>query len=195
MHKYTDEEKKFLSEFVPGHSHKEICEAFNDRFKTDLTIMQIKGSISRYKLNTGRTGHFEKYHVPCNKGVKGICHPGCIKTQFKKGNVPTNHRPVGSERVSKDGYIEIKVAEPNKWDLKHRVVWEEKNGPIPKGYAILFKDQNKLNISLDNLSLVSRKELIRLIKNNLLFSDPDLTMTGINIARVMAKVSDIKLRR
>lgn len=70
-----------------------------------------------------------------------------------------------------------------------------KNGPIPKGCAILFKDQNKLNVSLDNLSLVSRKELIRLTKNNLLFSDPELTMTGVNIARVMAKASDIKLRR
>ena len=44
---------------------------------------------------------------------------------FAKGNVPPNHRPVGSERISKDGYIEVKVAEPNKWRLKQRVVYEE----------------------------------------------------------------------
>ncbi len=37
---------------------------------------------------------------------------------FAKGNVPPNHRPVGSERISKDGYIEVKVAEPKQVEIK-----------------------------------------------------------------------------
>ena len=28
---------------------------------------------------------------------------------FKKGNVPANHRPIGSERITVDGFVEIKV--------------------------------------------------------------------------------------
>ena len=47
-------------------------------------------------------------------GKKGICADGCERTWFKKGHIPANYRPVGSERVNADGYIEVKVADPNK---------------------------------------------------------------------------------
>lgn len=85
----------------------------------------------------------------------------CKATMFKKGLTPPNLRPVGSERVNVDGYVEIKVEGSRKWKLKHRVVWEEANGPIPKGYNIQFKDKNKQNVSLDNLYLISRGEQLR----------------------------------
>jgi len=190
MHKYTEEEKQFLKDFVPGHTHKEIWQAFNARFNTDVKVSQIKGYINNHKLNTGKTGCFPKGNVPHNKGVKGLHYSPA--SEFKKGNIPVNHRPVGSERITKDGYIEIKVAEPNRWKLKHRFVWEQKFGLVPKGHAILFKDQNKLNCNIDNLTLVTRAELARLNQNNLLFKDPELTLTGVNIVRVMVKVSERK---
>lgn len=52
-------------------------------------------------------------------------------TRFKKGHVPKNHKPVGYERITRDGYIEVKTAEPNVFELKHRLVWIEHNGEIP----------------------------------------------------------------
>ena len=70
IHKYTQEEKEFLREFVPGHSHQEILQAFIDKFKWDITLGQIRSSIKRYHLNTGRTGCFEKGHIFWNKGKK-----------------------------------------------------------------------------------------------------------------------------
>lgn len=103
---------------------------------------------------------FQKGIIPANKGKKmdPAVYAKCSRTMFKKGQIPTNHRPVGSERVNVDGYIEIKVAEPNKWKLKHRVIWEQNNGPIPKGYNIQFKDSNPLNVCIDNLYIISRAE-------------------------------------
>lgn len=190
MHKYSDEERIFLAEFIPGHSHKEICKAFNNKFSADIPTSSIKNYIANHKLSTGRTGKFAKGHIPHNKDIKGVCYPGCVGTQFKKGSIPFNHRPVGSERFSKDGYIEIKVAEPNKWKLKHRVIWEEHFGHIPKSHVVIFKDQNKLNLDINNLVLVSRKELVRLNQNNLIFKNSELTEAGINIARLMVKVSE-----
>lgn len=187
MHKYTDEEKQFLKEFTTDHSHKEIWKAFNDKFNSNIGLNAIKQSILRYNLNTGRTGHFPKGHIPANKGLKGISYPGSVATQFKKGHSPVNHREVGSERITKDGYIEVKVSEPNRWKLKHRIVWEQAKGPILKGYAIVFKDQNKQNCTVDNLILVKRSELARLNQNKLFFKDPKLTEVGINIAKLMAK--------
>ena len=70
--------------------------------------------------------------------------------------MPKNYRPVGSERVNVDGYVEVKVADPNKWRLKHRVVWEAVNGKIPKGFIVIFRDNDRTNTDIDNLMLIRR---------------------------------------
>ncbi len=194
MHKYTDEERQFLAEFVPGHTHKEIWQAFNNKFNLDVPIGAIKGYIARHKLNTGKTGYFEKGHTPANKGVKGLRYAGCEKTWFKKGQAPINHRLVGSERITKDGYIEIKVSEPNIWDLKHRVVWRKHNGEIPKGHVLIFKDQDKLNVSIDNLMLVSRKKLKVLNQNRLLINNAEINETACIMADIIIKTQELNKR-
>lgn len=42
MHKYTDLEKAFMRDFIPGHTYKEIQEAFIKKFNWDITVGQIK---------------------------------------------------------------------------------------------------------------------------------------------------------
>lgn len=103
---------------------------------------------------------FKKGTVPPNKGKKMSAeqYAKSSSTMFKKGGIPQNYRPVGSERVNVDGYIEIKIADPSKWELKHRFIWEESNGKIPAGMNLIFKDNNPLNVKLDNLMLVTRAE-------------------------------------
>jgi hypothetical protein len=86
-------------------------------------------------------------------------------TWFPKGNKPQNHKPVGHERITRDGYKEVKVSEPNVFKLYHRLIWEQHNGPIPKGYNIQFKDGDKLNTTIENLYIISRKE--QMLKNNI----------------------------
>lgn len=190
IHIWNEEEKEYLKEIVPGHHYREIQQLMKEKFGIDLTMNQIKGAIGRYKLNTGLTGHFPKGHAPFNKGMKGICGKGCEKTWFKKGNKPINHKPIGSERLNIDGYIEIKVAEPNKWRLKHQVLWEEQNGPIPKGHAVIFGDGNSQNLDINNLILVSRKQLLTLNKMHLIQKDADLTRTAVVITDVYLKISE-----
>lgn len=192
VHIWSEEEKEYLKQITPGHHHKEIQELMNKRFGLKLTPNQIKGAISRYKLSTGFTGQFKKGHVPANKGMKGVCPEGSKKTWFKKGNIPANHKPVGSERVNVDGYTEVKVKEPNNWHLKQRVVWEKANGPIPKGCAIVFGDSDKRNFDINNLLLVSRKQLLFLNNNKLIKDDVELTKTGIIIADIHSKISERK---
>lgn len=112
-------------------------------------------------------------HTPPNKGKKMSpeLYAKCAPTMFKKGQICKNHREVGSERVNVDGYVEIKVAEPNKWKLKHRVIWEQTNGAIPKGSNIQFKDGNPQNVSIDNLYIITRAEQLR-TKNSLMARYP-----------------------
>src|SRR5690606_35095265 len=123
---------------------------------------------------TGRTGQFEKGQEPPNKGKrcpegKGGRHPNARRTQFKKGQLPHNAQYLGHERVSKDGYVEISVAETNphtgysrRYVLKHRHEWEKVNGPIPEGHALKCLDGNKQNTDPSNWKLITRGVLARL---------------------------------
>ncbi|MDR2874289.1 MAG: HNH endonuclease [Methanobrevibacter sp.] len=40
----------------------------------------------------------------------------------------------------------------------HRLIWEEVNGPIPKGYFIHHKDENRMNNDIENLEIMSHAE-------------------------------------
>lgn len=192
-HQYTTEEQKFMTEYVPRHSYREIKKAFTEKFGWEISLGQIKSYIGNHHLSTGRTGQFQKGQKPHNKGKKGICADGCEKTWFKKGHIPKNYRPVGSERVNKDGYVEVKVADPNKWKLKHRVVWEAVNGKIPKGCIIIFRDNDKTNINIDNLLLIKRGIHAVLNHTGLCEYSGEFKETTIRIAEL--KVASSKAKR
>lgn len=191
-HVYTEEEHAFMREFVPGHSYREIAAAFTEKFGWEISIGQVNAYIGNHHLNTGRTGRFQKGHVPPYKGKKGACAAGCEKTWFPKGHVPKNHRPIGSERVNKDGYIEVKVAEPNQWRLKHRIVWEKINGPIPKGYIIIFRDNDKTNTDIDNLLMIKRGIHAVLNHTGLCEYSGEFKDTAVIIAELKAATSKSK---
>lgn len=165
IHIWSNEEKEYLAEITPGHHYTEIQELVNEKFKLDLTLNQIKG-------------------------LKGVCAKGSEKTWFKKGHEPVNHREVGSERITKDGYVEIKIAEPDKWRLKHLAIWEQQNGPIPPKHALIFADGDKTNISIDNLLLVTREQLLTMNRNKLIKNNLEATKTGVLIAKVLIKANE-----
>lgn len=189
-HMWSDEEKEYLKEITPGRHYKEIQELMIKKFECVFSLDQIKGAIYRYRLKTGFTGQFTKGHVPANKGTKGLT--GANKTSFKKGQIPVNYRPVGSERVNIYGYVEIKVADPNRWRLKHRVVYEQHHGPISSKDSIIFADGNKLNLDINNLILVSKQQLLVLNRYHLITQDADLTKTSVNVANIILKINEVE---
>lgn len=143
-------------------------------------------------------GRFEKGHIPFNKGKKWSDYMSeesqeeLRKHLFKKGNKVHNSRPIGSERFDKDYYVVVKVAEPNKWQLKHRYLYEQKYGKIPKGYNLIFADGDKYNFDLDNLVLVSNAELLIMNKKGLYKKNKELTKTGSLVAKVINKTNKLK---
>ena len=185
QHKWTDEEKEYLALIVKGSTYKEITKKMNDKFEYNFSEEQVKGMMYRNKLTTGTGGYFKKGSTPWNKGLKG--YMGANKTSFKKGMIHFNYKQVGEERIDKYGYVQIKVAEPNVWDLKHRVIYREHYGEIPSGYNIIFTNGNKMNFDIDNLIAVSKAEMLILNNNNLRFEDKELTKVGVNIAKVIDK--------
>ena len=191
QHIWSDEEKQYLAEITPGRGYKEIQSMMSCKFGFDYTRHQIKGAITRNKLNTGRTGRFEKGHATWNKGTKGLTKANV--TSFKKGQKPHNYKPLGSERITKDGYCEIKVSDTGRrWRPKHVLIYEIHHGKVPKGSAVIFLDGDKRNFDIDNLHLVTRNQLAMLNKNSLIQKDAELTKTAINVVDLMKKISAIE---
>lgn len=190
---YPPEVKKFIQENHKGTSWKKMAEMIKEKFGQEYTQRQIKGYYANNNLNSGLTGHFPKGNVPYNKGKKGIRNS--IATEFKKGNVPANYMPVGSERINTYGYTDIKIKDPGTWKPKHIILWEEENGPIPEGHVVIFADRDKTNFSLDNLILVSRRQLLIINRRGLIQEDTELTRTGIVIADLIIKTTDRQKQR
>lgn len=186
--RYPQKVRDFIKANLKGNGPKAMQELVNKELRTSYTHSQIKGYYSRNKLNSGETGYFDKGQEPWNKGKTG--YMGANRTSFKKGHRPHNYKPVGSERVNSEGYVDIKIADPNKWKPKHHIIWEEVNGPIPEGLVVLFGDGDKQNFNLDNLILVSRAQLAMLNKHKLIHNDADLTKTGVIIADLQLKIGE-----
>ena len=166
---WTQSEIDILSRMYPDHFAQEIAVILGRSVRSVYDKARLLGlecskdKIRRSGLMSSNhpncvAARFPKGHIPDNKGkrVSPETYAKCQPTMFKKGHTPVNHREVGSERINVDGYIEVKVAEPNRWRLKHRVVWEQHNGAIPRGHNVQFKNHNPLDCRIENLYLVSK---------------------------------------
>lgn len=121
--------------------------------------------------NVGAPYRFPKGHVPANKGTRRPgWAPGRMKeTQFRKGErrgvAHTLWKPIGTERVSRDGYLERKINNDRplqrRWRAVHLILWESVNGPLPPGHAIAFRNGDKTDIRLENLELLTRRALMQ----------------------------------
>lgn len=181
--KWTESEDRRLRTAYPHTPTKEIAKdmrmpvysLYNRAFvlglkKSPEYLKSTLKELSKKLQESGQAYRFSKGHIPINKGKKMPEHvyKKVKATMFKKGHIPANHKPVGYERLTRDGYLEIKVSEPNKFVLKHRLVWEQVNGAIPRGYNIQFRDGNRQNIAIENLYLISRSEQMK--KENSMFA-------------------------
>ncbi len=121
-----------------------------------------------HHLYRGEKSRFAKGHAPQNKGLRRPgWHRGRMReTQFKKGRRPHTWHPIGSERVSKDGIVQVKVTDGVKpayrnWKSKHQFLWEQANGPLPDGHLVIFKNGDNRDFALTNLELVTHREQMR----------------------------------
>ena len=201
MHRYSEEQKEFIIANNYGKYSKELAEMFNQYFNTNITAKEIAYFRRNNKLNSGLTGQFKKGNIAHNKGKKQIEYMSqesierTKKTRFKKGNKPKNYRPVGSERITKDGYIEVKVSDPNKWETKNKIIYKQYFGDIPEGHKVIYADGNKLNNDINNLILVSNNEELIMNRHRLRTEDIELTKTGYLIAKVIDKTNMVKNER
>ena len=187
---------EFMMEYIPGHQEPEIRAEFEKRFGIVLTEGQIGNFKNKYKIHSGTHGGcFKKGQVPMNKGKKMSpeVYERVKHSMFHKGHTPVNHRPVGSERINVDGYTEVKVAEPNKWKLKQRFIYEEATGEkLTKNDIVIFLDGDRQNFDINNLVRMTRAELVRYNQDHLYGEEVEINKTAVLVAKLKAKTGEAR---
>lgn len=153
----------------------------------DFKASELSGRIQRGKQHPSmKASQFKPGLQPWNKGTHWTAGGRSADTRFKKGQMhgAAQHKyvPIGSLRISKDGYLERKFTDDpilyptRRWVGVHRQVWEAANGPIPAGHVVCFKpgqhSQIEAEIQLHKLECISRAELAR--RNHPATSNPEL---------------------
>jgi hypothetical protein len=197
MHHYTAAEIRFLEKKVAGRSYAELTDMFNRRFGLSFAVARIGSTLKRLGLSNGRDCRFRPGLVPHNKGKTGRCPAGSEKGWFKPGNRPWDYKPVGTERVNGDGYIDVRIRNPSgkpwkNWKAKHRIIWEKAHGKIPRGHIVIFADGDKRNFAPDNLLLASRREHGVMNRCGLRSAHGELTKTGKAVADLKLLITDRK---
>lgn len=136
------------------------------------------------RAERGRATRFQSGHTTWNKGMKGWKAGGrSAETRFTKGTVNGRAaqllQPLGAERITKDGIRQRKVRDDGppqrRWKSVHSIMWEERNGPIPQGHIVVFRDGNPAHIEHENFELITRAELMR--RNTIHNYPPELKTT------------------
>ncbi|MFP6355994.1 HNH endonuclease signature motif containing protein [Pseudomonas aeruginosa] len=149
----------------------------------------------KIRQDWGSATRFKKGNTPWNCGMKGLPARGrSSETQFKKGQKPHTWLPVGSTRVSADGYLQRKISDtgyPTRdWKSIHILLWEEHVGPIPTGHCVCFKDNNKQNVVIDNLELITRAERMR--RNSIHRYPPELKSAIRVISKLKRTIQEVE---
>jgi hypothetical protein len=188
---YSQEMKQWLRENVKGRSLIQLTNDFNEHFGTNFKTNQIGHLKGDLGLRNGNDTKFKKGNVSSNKGQKmseeqkkKIEH-----TWFKKGQKPLNYCEVGTERVNVEGYVEVKITN-RKWGFKHRLVWEQHHGPIPKGYVIIFLDGNTQNCDINNLRMIKRSLCQKLLNLKMRSKDALVTNAGATIVELLDEITN-----
>lgn len=185
-HHWTEQESALLAELYPDTP----TAALAARFGLSISQVHAKANYLRLKkspaflasahsgrLVGGENGlehRFRKGRAPWNKGMKYDSGGRSHETRFKKGEMngasKHNYLPLGSLRLSKDGYLERKVTDAHpvparRWQGVHRLVWSAAHGEIPKGMVVVFRpgcfSAEEAEITLERLELISRQQLMR----------------------------------
>ena len=168
--RYSEEELAWIE----AHStlpRRELHAGFTARFgRADVSLSNLTALCKRKRWLTGRTGRFTPGQESWNKGRKVTPHPNAVRTQFKKGErrgkANTNYKPIGTERVTENGYLERKIHDGlplrSRWRAVHLIEWEAAHGPVPEGHCLKCLDGNRRNTDPANWSAVPRAMLPRL---------------------------------
>ena len=166
---YTKKEQEWIRTNIQTMDSKTLTDTFNKLFHHNKRWDAIKSY--------------------CNR-ILGI---NFNKEITRKTAGKNRQLPIGTEVLSKDHYVKVKIADTYKgesknWKLKHYLIWEKHYGPIPKGTNVIFLDGNNRNFDINNLALCDTKTLLLLNHWDYYGHHPSITKAGIAVCETHLKL-------
>ncbi len=159
---FTDEANDFLKENWNTHTSRELSQRLWELFGIRVATQTVTDQLQRLGIHRGK-----RYHP------EGYTSPSC--------------KPIGTERIEKGRTVMVKVAEPNKWMPKAVVVM----GYDPNTHQAIFLDGNSLNVTRENIVVVSKNTHARLAKNGWLNSNNEVLLTGIKWCELQLAIKNL----
>jgi hypothetical protein len=174
---WTDEDDDFLRTRYPTETADFLATALNRNAssvyarvsrlgirKSEAFRLEQREKITRGLIESGKKSQFSPGSVPWNAGKRYSPGGKSIDTRFQPGRKLRSWKPIGTERLNNQGYLERKVLDTGvtkvDYRLVHHLVWECAGRTVTPGHALVFRDGNKANVSLENLELIDRKTLM-----------------------------------
>ena len=217
---YTSEQTEWIVDHHPLMSYSELAKSFNERFGKSVTTDGMSKKCRCLGLPRKEHQYTSKFTDEANEWLRAnaynytsadlsekLCELFGIrvatqtvtwhlnsKLGIHRGNcfVPKNYqprasKPIGSERIEKGRVVMVKVAQPNRWLPKAQVLM----GYDPREFQPIFLDGNSLNVTKENIVVVSKKIHARLAKNGWLNSSNEVLMTGIKWSELFYAIKEI----
>jgi hypothetical protein len=187
-HTWSDQELATLRKLYPHQRTADIAELLG----IDLQLVYRRASLLGLRKSEafaasdksgrifkggtlGQKTQFTPGQKPWNTGTHYVAGGRSAETRFKKGQMSgaaqRKYVPIGTLRISKDGYLERKVTDDptlmssRRWTPVHRLVWQAAHGPIPAGHIVVYRPGMKTTveaeITTDRLECISRAENAR----------------------------------
>ena len=87
--------------------------------------------------------------------------------------------------------ILVKVAQPNIWKYKQRLIYEQYyNIELTENDYIIFLNQNRTDFRIENLKRITRRESSILSNQKIFSTNENLTELGILTAKLMIKIKE-----
>lgn len=162
---YTKEFENYCIEHSKHLTKEELRQELENKFNLTVKKISLENYLYRHRIKC------VDYNVNKARNVKKA--------------------PIGYEHIKSDGTIRVKIANPDIWEFKQRLVYKKYHKcELTENDCIVFLDGNRQNFDIDNLYKVSKEESARLVNCDLLSNNKELSKLGINVAKLMVKIKE-----
>lgn len=184
--KIKEKEAEFILANYKNTSSRAMVSLLEEATGTRVEKTAIQYFLKKRGLSSGlKTGWTKGARTNWSEGAK----ERCANTQFKKGNVPFQHKEMWHETLRSDGYVWIKIGE-DEWVLRGRKKWMDAHPDVvltSEDY-VMHLNGDKTDDSLENLYVVSRGDMAHLNRDHAITECAELTKATVLNNRIKRKV-------
>ena len=161
--KFNQEMKDWIESIAKNKTSKELVQLINEKYNETYNIKEINRYLWRHKIQYKRNENRVHYGNCCE---------------------------IGSERVKTDGgFILVKTGK-DKWEYKHKLLYEQYyNTKLKENEFLIFLNGDRTDCRIENLKKISRKSasIYATFKRNynIKFNDEKMTNLQLDIVNLI----------